>query len=753
LAILSASICALAAAAPSQVIINEVLASNALTNLDPDFGGSGDWVELFNPGPAIIDLAAFALSDDPAQPLRWPIPVGVSIGAGEHLLIWCDGENTVGAAAHADFSLDADGESILISRLSDAGLIDGVTFGSQLTDVSLSRVPDATGGFVSTSPPTPGAPNVLLNPGPAPILSRPSGRHLGPVNVVITASAEATVRYTVDGSIPTESSPITPGFIPINVTTPLRVRAFYADRDPSAVTTASYFIGNATALPIIDLVLPPGDLFDPAVGIYSNPGERGDEWERRCHVAVIPADGSPAREVEAGLRIHGGTSREVLAKKSLRLHFREECGAPEWSLPELENTPDPTFDGLVLRAGANDSFLVPEFGQLNEATYLRDQLMRNWSGALSHRAADGFYAALYLNGEFWGLYNVCERITENLVRCTYGPGQHDILKGEFITDLGMYGLDIDEGDTEAWDALIAWVDGADLSDPADFAQFEAMVDVDNFVGNFVLNITMQNLDWPHTNFIATRRRNDPTARWHLFEWDAEWPMNLRPRGWDWNVMEWALDPENYRLANPGDGLPPLSRLFAAFIASPQGRARFIAAMEEALNFELSPAVTKRALSRESESIAALVPSEAERWEAESFSSSPELVANWSTALDRMHIFLENRPGVARQHVIEHFGLAGMEDLTLLAAGSGNGAVTVNGRAVTLPWAGTFFAGSEITLHAIPGPVSLFDDWRGDAMSPSPILVITGAATGERVLTANFSRNPGAPATPSGLQIE
>ncbi|HEQ60503.1 MAG TPA: hypothetical protein ENN74_02730, partial [Firmicutes bacterium] len=65
------------------LVLNELLASNAYTNTDPDYGEAGDWAELYNAGPDAADLSRYALSDDPQTPARWAFPTGAALGPEE----------------------------------------------------------------------------------------------------------------------------------------------------------------------------------------------------------------------------------------------------------------------------------------------------------------------------------------------------------------------------------------------------------------------------------------------------------------------------------------------------------------------------------------------------------------------------------------------------------------------------------------------------------------------------------------------
>lgn len=155
-------------ASRAPVALNELLASNA-TVLQDEAGGYGDWIELANTSDEDVDLEGYAISDTRAEPRRFVFGTGVVVPAGGHLLVWADGDVVeTSAEVHLPFKLAAEGEELLLVA-PDGEVVDFVEWGPQTTDVSYGRVPDGTGAFRALVPPTPRAPNVVVeDAGPPP---------------------------------------------------------------------------------------------------------------------------------------------------------------------------------------------------------------------------------------------------------------------------------------------------------------------------------------------------------------------------------------------------------------------------------------------------------------------------------------------------------------------------------------------------------------------------------------------------------
>jgi len=144
------------------VRINEWMADNGNTIMDPADSAYEDWVELYNSSTGEVDVSGYTLIDDLSDTNRWVIPAGTTIPGGGFLFIWTDNdpEQTTNGALHTDFRLNSDGEQIALYT-PEGVLVDAVTFGAQVEDVSEGRFVDGAAQVYSMVVPTPGASNVL----------------------------------------------------------------------------------------------------------------------------------------------------------------------------------------------------------------------------------------------------------------------------------------------------------------------------------------------------------------------------------------------------------------------------------------------------------------------------------------------------------------------------------------------------------------------------------------------------------------
>lgn len=124
------------------VVINEIVPVNLTVKADQE-GGYDDFIELFNNSSSAVNLSNYYLSDDAANPSKWPFPYGTTIAAGGYLIVWADEDIIDGYGAHASFRLAAEGETILLTD--GTKIIDKVTYNKAVPDSGYARITNGTG--------------------------------------------------------------------------------------------------------------------------------------------------------------------------------------------------------------------------------------------------------------------------------------------------------------------------------------------------------------------------------------------------------------------------------------------------------------------------------------------------------------------------------------------------------------------------------------------------------------------------------
>jgi hypothetical protein len=543
-----------------------------------------------------------------------------------------------------------------------------------------------------------------------PHFSLPGGYYDRDIQLKISApNPNVSVIFTVDGSVPTHTvGTVYTQPIRISAATPavtvIRARAVLPGAKLGPVVSASYFVGVSASLPMISLIMDPRDVWDPQRGIYANPLERGEMWERPVDVTYVDIDRRSGFQVPAGIRIHGGWSRNF-DKQSFRLYFRQEYGLSRLEYPLFAGSEVRSFKRLVLHSGGQDWHAFPHMNYANW-TLIRNQLAANLALQLDGYAAHSQPALMFINGEPWGIYQIRERIDDRFLADHYGIESADFLETPEL--LGF--REVRMGDGEHWDHLLHFVETHDLADPANYAYVESQIDVANFIDYNILQIYAADSDWPHHNVYQIRPRVQG-GRWHWMFWDSDHGFGANLDGQvSTNTIGRVLD-HDYPTTFGRDAL-----LLRKMLGNPEFVGRFLSRTADLLNTTLAP----RSVIAHIDALAAeLEPDIA--YETIRWSSS----VNWASNIQALRSFARSRPNFVRQHIVERLNLSGTVQLSFDPPVSGSGYVAVNGTLVqNMPWQGVYFRGIPVQVMAAPMPGYRFAGWDRPDLPQTPIITLT-----------------------------
>ncbi|MBN1892962.1 CotH kinase family protein [bacterium] len=469
----------------------------------------------------------------------------------------------------------------------------------------------------------------------SPRFSKSAGFYPAAVDVeLMTATEGAEIRYTLDGSEPTGGSTLYQGALRIESNRVIRAAAFKAGMDSSPVVTHSFFVAEKPELndlPVLSLVTAPPHLWDPQTGIYANPLESGDEWERPVAIEFFERQGAPGFCADAGIRIHGGASRlpQKSAKKSFRLYFRSEYGPAKLDYPIIRSSAIQRFDRLILRAGFNDAWIHWLDWERELTTYVRDPLVRDVFIDMGQPASRGDFIHLFLNGAYWGLYNVSERYDDDFCDIYMGKGDWDVVKPG--SDETNNAVEASTGDLAAWNQFAGWIRNRDFRIESNYRDLESRIDLDNFIDFYILNIFAQNWDWPRHNWYAARNRDN--GRWIFMPWDSECTFGSSNQGYRDSMNMWQViaDQASY----------PFPSFLKNLKRSEAFRRDVALRFEQQFATHLHPDRLLQLLDDRLNQIRTAIPFEAERW---GDARSPDVygLSDWLDAAESMKKFIRNR---------------------------------------------------------------------------------------------------------------
>ncbi|MDP6523840.1 MAG: lamin tail domain-containing protein [Kiritimatiellia bacterium] len=560
------------------LVINEFLAINDSVLADED-GDYSDWIEIYNGSSNTVVLDGWFLTDDDGNPDKWRIP-NVSLNTGEYVVVFASNKDRDNPASelHTDFKLSGDGEYLALVEPDQVTVHHAYSpeYPAQVEDVSFGVSTNILGDLRYFATPTPDAQNGgdYLGLVEDTKFSVDRGFYSNTFVVAITSeTAGATIHYTTDFTEPDEilgtvySGPVTvsnttclralaflPGwrstdldthtyiFLDQVIVQPVAPAGFPTDwkgttadyqMDPDITTSPAYsnqLLAALSSLPSISIVTEMDNLFDSSTGIYANPSNKGEAWERPSSAEWIYPDGSGDLQINCGLRIQGGWFRPLSRsrKNSFRLLFKQVYGASKLKHDVFPDdvTDVESFDTLVLRANANDGYSWSSAG--DNVTFIRDEWGRHTQVEMGHPGSHGTFVHLYVNGLYWGLYNPAER-PNNAFAASYCGGDKD--EWDSLNHDGSPG--VNNGSITAWNAMISKCQDA-ASDNDAYMELQARnpdgtrdpdgtdhLDVINHIDYLLINHWGGNWDWPWKNYWMGRDTSPDSTGFKFFNWDTE----------------------------------------------------------------------------------------------------------------------------------------------------------------------------------------------------------------------------------------
>jgi hypothetical protein len=268
--------------------------------------------------------------------------------------------------------------------------------------------------------------------------------------------------------------------------------------------------------------------------IYGEPRLRGPAYERSVSVELIyPKQERKSFQVNAGLRIQGGEARwEHIPKHSFRLFFKDQYGAVKLEYPLFPDSPVKEFDTLVLRSGTSRSYAGRPDVNHQTTTYARDQWLRSSQVAMSGVGSHGIFVHLYLNGLYWGLYNMIERPDASFSASYFGGDKEEWFAVKHGYAIEQQSADEPEvwyaanhgepisGFKERYETLQRLANEGDLEDPERYAVVQSLLDITQFADYVILNWHAGRAEnWTENNWYASV--HNPAGRVRYFVWDAE----------------------------------------------------------------------------------------------------------------------------------------------------------------------------------------------------------------------------------------
>ena len=584
--------------------------------------GKLDWIEIANGGDGDISLKGYYLSDNDNNPYKWKVP-DVTVPAGGYAVIYASSKPSVQSGKHniAKLGVTYTGELLMLSS-PEGNTLDVFETGVLRPDVTSGRASgDYSGARVFFQTPTPGDANKdeISSYAQKPMFSRPGGYAQGTVMLEMKCGTpEAKIYYTLDGSKPTRSSNLYTGPVKLNNTAVVKAVSYAENSLKSEMMVATYIFDEKYTVPVVCLSANPRD-FSKAYNVT----ERKDRNEQEGYIEFYESDGTLGVAFPAGMRASGsGTLKH--AQKSLKLYLRGGYGQSSVTYPFFKDFPYVTFESLTLRSS----------GQDKEFARVRDAFCHMASREMDVDYAEYRLVVLYVNGQYFGLYDLRENQNAAYYAYRYNTISDNIERIRWNKDA----LD---GTADEILAVRSFARSYNMANEDNFAEFCKKVDAQAAMDYLIAETFFCNSDMFNQKY---SRAVDYSFKWRFVLFDFDHCMFDSNR----SLLRRFFDPKGVLTAH---GYITNMDIQCALLQNPGWKEAFI----ERYAYVLNNIYTKDKLLALFDEMTAEMEPEMEKhirkW------GWPRSVTRWKSDVKELRGFLEVRTQNVKKHLKDFFKLS------------------------------------------------------------------------------------------------
>ncbi len=618
---------------------------------------------------------------------------------------------------HTSFNLNSTGQ-ILTLKDAMGNIADQQTIGDMQLNNTYGRRPNGANTWYFFDSPTPDTTNntsaYYTNYLSKPAFSLKAGFYNSTQTLSIS-SPTGLVRYTLDGKDPTQTSALYSTPLNIDSTTVVRARTYSTNplELPSEIITNTYFINENINLPVVSLTSDPYNLFDYNYGIYEF-GPNADTvnipflgsnfwqgWERPANIEYFDQNGTLGFETPSSIAIQGNYSK-AWPQRGFAVKTQENYKGGTINYPLFPDKPTIT---------QYKSFNIRNAGSDWNTCHMRDRFnQKNAQKSTSVDMMDGKPCVLFINGDYWGVYELREKQDKDYIENNSGVPADQI-------DFLQFDGDIIVGRNTAFLNMSSFIGSNDMSVQTNYNTAKSMLDIENFCDYFITETYIVNIDWlgSYTNNIKFWRPNNPIGKWRYILWDTDLSLGFGKNfalGSDapTDFLDVAINPVT---ANPH------STMLRSLLFNTEFKNYFVDRYADLMNTIFLPSTMQKNVNALHDEMLPEMPRHFNKWSGMSpwpaFIGRSDNVPEWELEIDTMMQFATNRIGFARNHIQSQFSLTKQVDVTLDVTPAGAGKIKISTiTPETLPWSGVYFDGVPVTITAIPNPGYEFKYWEANS---------------------------------------
>ncbi len=456
----------------------------------------------------------------------------------------------------------------------------------------------------------------------------------------------------------------------------------------------------------------------PTIGNVANFFRSGIQGEVPVNFSYF-VNGTEVVNQDAGLRIHGGSSR-IAQNRSYGIFARSDYGSNSINYKFFSDKTYDNFAGIVMHNSGND------YNQ----TIFRDAFCQRLMRPL-HVLTKGYQPIItFINGEYWGVQSIRDKVDSDYFKRVYNINANELdhLENETV---------INDGDFVNYSNMFNYISNNSLTVQANYDYVQTRLDKENFKDYYITNIFLENTDWPVNNIHYWRKRTagyEPNApegqdgRWRWLAHDMDDTFAISNSDINLNSLAAATDPNGPDWPNA----PFSTLILRKLLENDSFRLEFINRFADLINTSFSTSNVLGTMAQMKSVLNPEMPQQFARWQA------PENNGDWNYFLNNQTNFANQRPAFQRNHIRTQFGIASNINATLDVSDVTNGYIKINTIDIKdgtpsitgnpYPWTGIYFSNIPVTIKAIAYPGYTFSHWTGASSSTNAEITINSATS-------------------------
>lgn len=590
------------------LIINEVMNLN-YSYLVQNGDNYYDWIELYNNGKDKINLKDYYLTTSTNTPKMYNLP-DVELEAGKYYILMASGDTKLSnnKYKHTNFKL-SENEGLFLYK--DNKVIDSLYMANIPIGSSYGRGNNSGLYYFSPSP-LKSNNSGTMQISYTPLFSKEAGVYNNEKDFKLEIYCNGKTYYTTNGAKPTTSSKLYSSALTLKGTTVIKAMCVESGKKNSEVITKSYIINEKHTMPVLSVSLNPSDFTSISRNAWTV------DYEKEAYAEFFE-DGD-GFSIPAGLKLFGGSTRGH-AKKSFSINFRKKYGEGKLNYQVFENRDNAVYDSIVLRTGSQDE----------GNAIIRDILGTSLVDGMINVDVQAYKSAiLYINGKYWGIYYLREKVNESFITSHYNV---DGSKADILRIDG----DVTNGSRVAYNKLINYVTSHNLANDKYYDYVTTLVDIDSVIDYWVAETYVTNNDIVNCRFFSHPDVND--GRWKFVFYDLDFAFyNYFLNYYNFSTKSTGMTPHGYS---------------TTLLRNLMKNAKFKDKYVERVAYQLKEVWNKeRVMKRYNEILAELEP-EIDR----DFARWNRTRKNWNAELGRLKTYISKREAYMKSQTKSFFKLS------------------------------------------------------------------------------------------------